>query len=205
MLAAIMTLGVLLSGLASFDEMRKPVIAIAAVLVLVILMLTFLFSTRFRRLFHLQKIYSRLPIAHHISAAGDAVRLYRSRIGVLIKAIGMTIGAHVFFVGSIALMGTSLSLEIPWYNYFIYVPLIYIAGAVPITPGGIGLIEGLFVAFLVGSSGGASKVLALALLARIIPMFWSLPGAIVAVTGPKLPKTEVLEAELGISDEVEEK
>ena len=110
----------------------------------------------------------------------------------------MTFAVHLLFVGSIALMGMSLSLDMPWYNYFVYVPLIYIVGAVPITPGGIGLVEGLFQAFFVSALCGPSKILALALLARVIPMCWGIPGAVVAVTGPKLPKKKELQAELDI-------
>ncbi len=132
------------------------------------------------------------------------MRVYRSRMGVLLRAICITLGAHVFFVGAIAMVGWSLALDVPWYAYFVYVPLIYIAGAVPITPGGVGLVEGLYQAFFAATLGcPASKVLALALLARLIPMFWGLPGAVVAVTGPKLPKEQDMEAELGLGGDDE--
>ena len=40
------------------------------------------------------------------------------------------------------------------------------------------------------------EILALALLARLVPMFWSLPGVLVAVTGPKRPSSAEIEAEL---------
>lgn len=196
LLAATMTAAALLVGMSDFDKLAKPMIAIGAVLVLLALMLTFLLSGRFRRALHLQKLYRRLPIAHHIAAAGSAVGLYKKRMGTLAKAVGITVGAHVFFVGAIALVGMSLSLDVPWYSYYIFVPLIYIAGSVPITPGGVGVIEGLYVALFVSETCSSSEVLALALLARGIPMFWALPGAVVAVTGPKIPKADVLEAEL---------
>ena len=45
--------------------------------------------------------------------------------------------------------------------------------------------------------------LVLALLARLIPVICGLPGMIVAVTGPKLPKTDAMEAELGMAAENE--
>ena len=200
-LAATMTAVALLGGLSDIDQLGQPMLAIAAVLALLALMLTFLFSSRVRRVLHLQKFYGRLPIAHHIAAAGDAVGLYKQRMGTLAKAIGMTVGAHVLFVGAIALLGMSLSLDVPWYSYFIFVPLIYIAGAVPVTPGGVGVIESLYVAmFLTVGTCTSSQILALALLARVIPMFWALPGAIVAVTGTKIPDAGVIEAELGIQD-----
>ena len=201
LLAATMTALALLSGMSDTDQLGRPMVAIVAVLAVLALMVTFLLSNRFRRALHLQKLYRRLPIAHHIAAAGDAVGLYKRRMGTMAKAAGLTVGAHVFFVGAIALVGESLSLDVPWYSYFIFVPLIYIAGAVPITPGGVGVIEGLYVALFVSETCTSSEVLALALLARAIPMFWALPGAIVAVTGPKIPQADVIEAELGMDDD----
>jgi len=117
----------------------------------------------------------------------------------MVETVLITVAAHVALVGSVGLAGASLGLDIAWYEYFVYVPLIYIIGSVPITPGGIGLVEQLFLLYF--AAANPSRVLALALLARLIPILWSLPGAVVAVTGPKLPRTEAMEAELGLRDE----
>ncbi len=196
LLATVMVAIVYFGKIEPYERIRMPLMAVLVVLAVLIVTLAFLLSRRFRRLFHLQKLYQRLPIAHHIAAAGDAAVVYRRQIGQLFKAILMTIGAHVFFIGAITLLGLSLRLDTPWYNFFIYIPLIYIIGAIPISPGGAGWIENLYVWFFAPVS--ASMVLALALLARLIPILWGIPGIIVAVKGPRLPKTEALEAELGI-------
>ncbi len=200
-LATVMLAAVVLSGVETLDNLQAPAVSVAVIILVVIGMLTFLFSERFRSLLHLEKLYQRLPIAHHIAAAGDAVRLYRQRIGDLFKAILITFGAHVLFVGSVALVGASLSLDTPWYNYLVFVPLIYILGAVPITPGGVGLIEQFYLVFFVSAICGPSEVLALALLARLVPIISGLPGGIVAITGTKHPKTSDMEAQLGISED----
>ena len=191
----------LIGGSQASGAVSKAAPFVAIALAAVIFMLTFLLSSRFRKLIHLQKLYSRLPIAHHIEAAGDAASLYRKRIGSLVKAIAITFGAHIIWVGSIALLGMSMSLSTSWYMYFLYIPLIYIVGAVPLTPGGLGLIERLYVIFFATQGCSPSSILALALLARLIPILWSLPGAWVAVTGARLPRAEVIEAELGIDDD----
>ena len=201
LLAAVMLVGaVIIGGSQASEAVSKSAPFVAFALAAVVFMLVFLLSPRFRKILHLQKLYSRLPIAHHIQAAGDAASLYRKRIGALGKAIGMTFGAHLIWVGSIALLGMSMSLNASWYMYFLYIPLIYIAGAVPLTPGGLGLIERLYVLFFATQGCGASSILALALLARLIPILWSLPGAWVAVTGARLPRAGAIEAELGIDD-----
>lgn len=201
MLAGAMLLAVLLLGLEDFATLRASAITVCVVIGIVILAVTFLLSSRFRRALHVQKIYQRLPIAHHIAAAGDAAKLYRRRLGALAKAVAITFGAHVVWVGSIAMIGLALNLSahgqaVPWYKYFVYIPLIYIIGAVPITPGGFGLIEKLYILFF--APVAPSMVLALALLARLVPMVWTLPGIVVAITGPKLPKVATLEAEMAV-------
>ncbi|MBI5725656.1 MAG: flippase-like domain-containing protein [Planctomycetes bacterium] len=204
-MAGAMLLVVWLGGLEkNVQNLKTPAITVGVVVCLVIFTLVFILSKRFRRIFRLEKIYGRMSFAHHIQAAGDAASLYRKRLPQLLQAIAITIGGHVIWIGSIALVGYSLHLHqfgVAWYSYFLYIPLIYIIGAIPVTPGGVGLIEKLYTVFFAAVS--PSSVLALALLARLVPMFWTLPGAIVAITGPRLPKADQMQAELDAAEQVE--
>lgn len=193
-LAAVMVGIVLVTGMESFDSVRTAVIAVLIVVGIVTFAMIFLLSNRFRQLFRLEKFYQRLPIAHHFAAAGDAARLYSHRLPALLKAIGVTVGAQVIWIVSIFLLGLSVALPIHWHHYFTYIPLIYIIGSIPAAPGGVGLVEGAYVEFF--KMVNPSQILVLAMLARIFPVVWGLPGIIVAVTGPKLPKAEEMEAEL---------
>ncbi|MCJ7543925.1 MAG: hypothetical protein MUP47_05060, partial [Phycisphaerae bacterium] len=56
------------------------------------------------------------------------------------------------------------------------------------------------VVFFANGAVSVSQVVALALLVRLMPMFWSLPGAVVAVTGAKVPPSGDIQAELGRKD-----
>jgi hypothetical protein len=190
----------LLGGRRSFDEFRLPAICMGVILLAVAGMLTFLLSRRFRRALHLDKLYRRMPIAHHIAAAGDAALLYRRRLGTMAWAVAVSVVSHLAFVGFVALMGASLSIPVGPVEYFLYVPLIYIIGAIPLTPGGVGWVENWYLRFFEGPACGASTILVLALLARIVPIIWGLPGAVVAVTGARVPAPEVIEAELSAGE-----
>ena len=196
LMAAGMLLVVLAGGLERFDDVRLPAVCLAIILVAVAGLLTFLLSRRFRRAFRLEKLYQRLPIAHHVAAAGVAAELYRRRLGTLAKTVLISFVSHLAFVGFIALTGTSLSLQTPWYRYFVYIPLIYIIGAIPLTPGGVGWVENWYVRFFESPLCGASAILVLAMLARLVPLLWGLPGAVVAVTGTRPPQAESMQAEL---------
>jgi len=201
LMATVMLLVVYFAGLSSVETLKLPAVIVAIVVAVLIAAFVFLFSQRFRRLLRLDRLYRRLPMAHHIAAAAGAVHLYRGNVRRLIEAMGITLLGHVAWIGSMVLVAASLSLATPWYNFFLYVPLIYTIGAVPLTPGGLGLVEKFFVVFFVTPLVTASEVVALALLIRVMPVFWSLPGAIVAVTGAKVPKAAEMKTELGLADQ----
>ena len=176
--------------------MRRCATAIVVVIVGVVVATAVLMSPRVRKRLHLQKLYARLPVARHIGAAGDAARLFRRRWLRLARLSGASIVVPVVWITSLILIGRSLSLGVPWYVYFLYIPLIYIIGSVPLTPGGVGWVENLYLAFFAATN--PNGVLAFALLARLIPMFWALPGLVVALTGARVPKVRAMEAELGV-------
>jgi len=148
-----------------------------------------------------RRMFGRLlafgPLKHHLDVAGKAVELYRRRFGALLGAAGFTLCSQAIHITGILLLGEGLALATPWYDYYLYAPLIYIIGAVPISPGGAGVMEFFFVRFFVIKGVVTdSQAMALALLTRIGPMICSLPGLVVALTGAKLPRTEQMEAEL---------
>ncbi len=183
-------------GAEGTDRLTTPAIIVSAVLVVTVVTLAVLLSGRLRRFLRLGKIISRLPMQRYITLAGEAVSLYGRRKASLTNAVGITfVGQTVFIIG-IMLSAWSLGLDVAWYKFFLYVPIIYIIAAVPISPGGLGVVEFFFLAFFAVGAVSESEVLALALVARLVPMFCSLPGLVVAWTGPKLPRAEQIRAEL---------
>ncbi|MHC4561460.1 MAG: lysylphosphatidylglycerol synthase transmembrane domain-containing protein [Planctomycetota bacterium] len=199
LMAAVMLGVVALRELVPAEQLRWPAVCVAVVLGGLVTAMAVLLSGRLRRALRLKKFYGRLPIARHIATVGQAVRAFSRRPGRLVQAVGVSVIAHVFFVVAIALQGVSLSLDIPWYTYFLFIPLIYVIGAVPLTPGGVGLIEKLYVVFFAAVS--PSRILVLALLARLLPIICGLPGLWVLLTGPKPPKAATMEAELKAAED----
>jgi uncharacterized membrane protein YbhN (UPF0104 family) len=180
------------------ERLYVPAAVVVVVLAAVTAGLSLLLSPGLRRALRLQGIISRLPLQHHIAVVGQAASLYRRRARALLKAIGITFSGQVFFIAAIMLAGMSLAIVVPWYQYFLYVPLIYIIAAVPISPGGLGLAETFYVTFLTPLGAAASEVLALAVVARLVPMIFSLPGVIVALKGARIPPPEQIQAELAV-------
>lgn len=199
LLAGGMLTFVLAAGIEPFQHLYKPMITEFVLATFTTVFLAIFLSPRLRRIPGLGWLYQRLAIAHHLEAAGKSIRIFRRRPGYLVWALAVTFVCHLFFLGGIALIGVALGAKVPGYLYFVYLPLIYILGALPITPGGVGWVENLYVEFFRGAAS-PGVIVALAMLARILPVFWGLPGLVVAITGPGLPKTEQMQQELATAE-----
>lgn len=199
LVAAVALSAALLSGLGQWSDpmLRYSATVMACVVAAVLVVMTLMLSGRLRRVLHLQKIYSRLSFAKTIESFGDAARLYRRRWRSLAKVGAIMFGAPAIWIAALAILGVCISLPIPWHSYFLYIPLIYILGSVSLTPGGAGWIEYLYLVFFAGLAN-SSEILAFAILARGFPIAWAIPGMIVAIGGPKLPKIQAMQDELGI-------
>ena len=194
--ATVMLVITLLTGLESFSRLRVAATSIICIFSALIVIGVFLFSPKLRKLCRIQKLYAKLPIAHHFEAAGQAAMAYQNHPGKLVVALCIAASGHLCFIMAFMLLGMGLGIPTPWFSYFLYIPMIYVIGSAPVTPGGIGLIEGLFVTFFAVGAAGASGVLVLALFGRLLPILLSLPGLGVFLMGPKTPDAETVRQEM---------
>jgi len=198
LLAAVMVGLMLAAGLADWPELRLPAALAGVAVAAVAAALAVVLSPRLRAALRLQRLLERLPLARQLASLSEAARAFARRPGRLVLAVAITSLAHLCWISSIWLAGLALNLPAAWYQYFLYIPLIYIIGAVPLTPGGIGLIEQFYLLFFVSAATTPSMVLALALLARLVPIVCGLPGVLVLVSGPRPPSERLMEQELGV-------
>lgn len=79
------------------------------------------------------------PIFHQLL---EAVRMYRERLGTIAATLVLSIGLHVLSVLGFAMLGRSVVGDSPTLSeQFVIVPLAMFAGALPITPNGLGTFE----------------------------------------------------------------
>ena len=199
-LPAAVMVGMLAAGAAGLERLWMPAIVVGGVLLATCGSLALMLSRPLRRRLGVGGLLARLPIRRHLTVAAQAADLYRRRPAALLAALAITFLGQMCFIAAIMLAGMSLGLDLPWHHYYLYVPLIYIISSVPISPGGLGVAETFYVAFFTPCGAGASEVLALALVARLIPMICSMPGLIVMLRGPSLPGSEQMQAEFAAAD-----
>lgn len=122
-----------------------------------------------------------------VTTAFKAVRLYCTKPWVLILTMVLTVIAQSNFIIGLWLIGKGLGIEMEMKYYFVFFPISWVIGALPISIGGLGIVEGgLKTMFAwIGVSGGV--VLALVLCHRMIVMVGSLPGMVIHMTGAHLP------------------
>ncbi len=165
-----------------------PYVLIAAVVLAAALLVAMLFG-RGRRIlrgiwqsarFHSVNLGRKL-----VTAAG----IYCRNPVVLIGTLLLTIAVQAMVITAFWLLGTSLDMDAAARYYYVFFPLVWVIGAIPVSIAGIGVLEGGLIELFTRFTGAkAEQVLALALCQRVVWVLASFPGAAIHMFGAHLPK-----------------
>jgi uncharacterized protein (TIRG00374 family) len=123
-----------------------------------------------------------------------AIKLYCSKPLTLLLAVVLSFICQAIPVYGLYLVGKNLGIEAHIKYYYIFFPLSWVIGSIPISVGGAGVME----LGLKGMFGQVAKVtetqgLILALTQRFTWLLTSIPGVIIHLTGKHLPDSKRLE------------
>jgi uncharacterized protein (TIRG00374 family) len=109
----------------------------------------------------------------------NAFYVCRARPRLLLKILGLSLVLQTLLVVVAALVGQALDIHVSFIDYLSFVPLVAMIGAIPITPGGVGIRE--FASQHAWSVLGipAAKAVLLSFLPYVAMVLWGLPGGIV--------------------------
>jgi len=157
------------------------------------------FSPWFRRLIRYDAIISRLPRAAILKKVDGALLSLRHRKGAVAAALALTVGLQLLEVFGVYLAGGALGLHrAKFTHYLAFVPIGYLANSLPVSFGGVGLMEGaLLKLFRDAGVATATQGFMLGVVARIIVLLWSLLGAVSALFPPPHPETLIPSAAQG--------
>ncbi|MCK6458091.1 MAG: flippase-like domain-containing protein [Phycisphaerae bacterium] len=143
------------------------------------------FSDGFRRLIRWERVMQQLPLREHVRRIDNAVLAYRDHRWVVVRAMLLTWGLQAVAIFSTYLAGRAIGMTGPTLGrslviYLIYVPLCWMAGALPISPQGLGVMEWAYTELLhrAAGFGTAEGAALLSMLARLINLAWAMPGII---------------------------
>jgi len=119
----------------------------------------------------------------------QSIHIYCHKWPAIIIALLLTFLCQGVTVVAMWLVGREIGIEVHAKYYFIFFPISWLLGAVPVSVGGLGIMEGwLKVMFMQVGTMSGKDALALALCQRLIFLLVSLPGAIIHLIGAHLPK-----------------
>jgi uncharacterized protein (TIRG00374 family) len=141
------------------------------------------FSRRLRRWSGLKWVIGLLPFQSHVIQLDAALFHYRYHKATMAGAVFLSLGTHVINVGTFCFAGNALGLPVAWQHYFVFIPVMLMIAALPISVGGLGVFESGVAHFftLRGVGATASGALALCVLYRIMTIIVGVPGAMVRV------------------------
>lgn len=160
-----------------FGEFSGPHLTLATIILLgVLLILRKPLSAIARRAWrHIVKIVHQLR---------EVVAVYYRHPFVLIWGLGLTIVLQSMVITAYWLIGLDLNIDASLGYYFVFFPLVWVIGSIPVSIAGIGILEGGLVFMFVRYTGASPEAAAaLALCQRLTWLAASLPGLYVHLTG----------------------
>jgi len=131
----------------------------------------------------IQPLLMRLPGKKHIEHILETMEIYRTRPGLVLWALLITLPVHGTTILSATLCGIAFGLHIKWLFYFVAVPVIVLVGAIPISPQGAGVMEFFAILLLRPQDPIVSHAVALTMSIRLVQIFWNLSGGLFVLKG----------------------
>jgi glycosyltransferase 2 family protein len=134
-----------------------------------------------------QKI--KAHIKHAIETSFDAFWMYCKSPLAILWAFLLTIILQSAVVVSMYLIADKMGMNVSIKYFFVFFPVSWVLGAVPLTPGGAVLVEGsLVLLFTQFAHSSIEMAFAISMCQRFIWLLSSLPGIIIHLSGTHLPK-----------------
>ncbi len=150
-------------------------------------------SRRLRRAIRLDKLLAALPFAAVLKKLDRAALLYREAGWQVVYSVTVSFAVHGMILLSFTVLGGALGIRIGLLDYFSLVPLALIAQSLPLTPGGVGVGEAMFIYFLAPAGVARAAALALSVSYRFVQLIVSLIGGVLMLVRhePRVSKQEI--------------
>lgn len=174
---------VLLAGVAGLFTLAHPLarqvtLLVWAAIVVLAVAATVYASGSFRGLVRRWTWLGRLPGIGLWQRIDAAMLAYRQHPWTVTSAILLSVVVHLCLVLTAASAAYALKARAPLGLLLALVPIVFAAGAIPISYQGLGVMEGVAMALLLREgSFSANQIVGMLLLVRIFPMLYALLGA----------------------------
>ena len=179
---------ILLGGVAAATQWEVPAckkvaLGAGAIWVCVIFGLLLFYQPTLHRISGLDWFLKKLPMQKQVRGAVDAMHMYGRRPLLALWSLIVSLPVHGAVVTSAMFAGLAFALPLHWTYYWVAVPVIVLAGAIPISPQGAGVMEGFAVLLTRHQGVTVSQAFALTMSIRIVQILWNLTGGIFVLRG----------------------
>lgn len=108
-----------------------------------------------------------------------SIYLYRRRTGILAWALLLSLAIQAFMIMQCYCIGRCFQITLGIVDYLTVIPIIISLSAIPITPGGLGIREGLAVALFGAMAVTSAQALPLSLMIYFVSVAWGLMGGFI--------------------------
>jgi len=163
-----------------------------------LLMAYLYFSRRVRRGLGLQRLFDKLGPEHVLVRIDDAAAAYRDHKRVILATVLVSLPIHFCQALATTCAGWALGMGLSAGLMLTVLPVIFLAGSVPLTYQGLGVMEYLAVAMLLPSPvADANQLVSMLVLLRLFLILYALVGAAQVLRGnihlfsqPEVPSGE---------------
>jgi hypothetical protein len=180
---------------------RQIAIGAAGLIGALVVGLLVFYAPPLRKLTGLDFIMRRLPMQTQVTKAIETMEIYRRRPWLVVGALVGSLPVHMTVVMSAMFAGMAFKLPLGLPYYWVIVPVVVLAGSIPISPQGAGVME--FFAILLTRTHGCTvaQAFALTMSIRIVQIAWNLTGGILVLRGGYHAPTAKEQAEQEAEDQ----
>ena len=173
--------------LLDYEELHGIAIQVGTVSVALLVLGGLFFSSSVRKFVRYDAIVERLPKAAALKRADAALLALLGKKAEVGAALALTLALQFAEIVGVWFAGQALGLhQARFVHYVAFVPIGYLFNALPISFGGLGLMEGAYLKlFRDAGVATATQGFMLGALARAIVVGWSLVGALSAIFPPE--------------------
>jgi uncharacterized membrane protein YbhN (UPF0104 family) len=116
------------------------------------------------------------------------VQIYYKKKLAILASLLLTFCCQGVFVLGLWIVGKGIEVGADVKYYFVFFPVSWLLGTIPLTPGGVGVVEWAVRVMFEGAQVTTNHASALAMAQRVLWIVGSLPGAVIHLMGTHLPK-----------------
>lgn len=183
-LLALVLLGGIVANLEwSIPACRKIAYGSGAIWACVFLGMLVFYNRTLRRRTGLAFVLTKLPMQKQVSGAVNTLEVLGRRPLLGMWALMVSLPVQGTVIVSAMCAGMAFGLPLHWQYYWVAVPVIVLAGAIPISPQGAGVMEAFAVLMTQRQGATVSQAFALAMSMRLVQVIWNLTGGIFVLRG----------------------